>query len=79
MSSPRLPTCLPGETLVRALRLRACLASGSASTHSAGSTASAPAGIGAPVMMRTAWPRMTLPLNGAAGSESPITVSGIRL
>ena len=50
-----------------------------ASTHSAGSTASLPAGIGAPVMMRTASPRPIVRSNGDPGNASPTTVSAIRL
>ena len=77
MSSPRRPTFLPGETLAIAVT-RAC-EPGSASTHSAGSTASLPAGMGAPVMMRTAAPGRQCAPNGDPGSESPATASGTRL
>ena len=42
---------------------------GSASTHSAGSTASAPRGIGAPVMMRTASPADTNRQTGSRASN----------
>jgi len=38
---------------------------------SAGKTASAPSGTGAPVMTRTAWPGWTGWANGRAGSASP--------
>ena len=58
--------------------MRAC-ESGSASTHSAGSTASQPAGMGAPVMMRTALPGRQRAPKGEPGSASPTTVSGTRL
>jgi hypothetical protein len=47
--------------------------------NSAGSTASAPSGIGAPVITRTASPARTDPSNGRPGIESPITVSDRRL
>ena len=49
------------------------------STNSAGSTASLPAGIGAPVMMRTASPRESERANGDPGSASPMTFNAIRL
>ncbi len=49
------------------------------STDSAGSTESAPAGIGAPVMMRTAMPRAIVPVNGEPGRASPTTIRGMRL
>ena len=52
-------------------------ASTATSTDSAGSTASAPEGIGAPVMMRTASPRAIVRVNGEPGSASPTTFSGI--
>ena len=48
----------------------------SASIDSAGSTASAPRGIGAPVITRTASPAATEPSNGQPGIESPITFNG---
>ena len=54
MSSPRRPTFLPGDTVATAITR--VDESGSASTNSAGSTESQPAGIGAPVMIRTAVP-----------------------
>jgi hypothetical protein len=42
---------------------------GSASTNSAGSTASAPRGIGAPVITRTAWPAGQAPSKGGPASS----------
>src|SRR3954467_3011339 len=93
MSSPRLLTCLPGDTAASALTvhgavrgdeacsavLRVAFGPSRSSTHSAGSTASQPDGSGAPVMMRTAWPGTTGPLKGFPGSESPTTASGSRM
>jgi hypothetical protein len=76
MSSPMRPTFLPGDTASSAAIVRPC---GSASTNSAGSTASAPRGTGAPVITRTACPADTVPSKGRPGIESPITASGSRL
>ena len=77
MSSPRRPTFLPGDTTATAITR--VDEPGSASTNSAGSTESQPAGIGAPVMMRTAAPGGHDVLNGEPGIASPTTLSGTRL
>ena len=47
----------------------------STSTTSYFTTASAPAGTGAPVMMRTAWPGPTSPSNTRPAASCPITAS----
>src|SRR6516225_4765049 len=79
ISSPRLPTFLPGDITISA-PIQPGVAPGavvgSAAAHSAGSTASVPGGIGAPVITRTAWPSKTDPSNGRPGIESPITTIG---
>ena len=68
MSSPRAPH-------VRALveRADADTRSPSRSTISCGYTVSTPAGIGAPVMMRMAWPAATMPSNTEPAGRSAIT------
>ena len=74
MSSPRRPTCLPGDTGASALMHAARPAS--PSTHSAGSTASAPRGMGAPGHHAHGLrPAPTVPAKAWPGIESPITVS----
>ncbi len=45
------------------------------SVHSTGATASAPGGIGAPVMIRAAWPGPTLGSTPAPAAMSPTTAS----
>ncbi len=45
------------------------------SVHSTGATASAPGGMGAPVMIRAAWPGPTLGRSPAPAAMSPITAS----
>ena len=71
-SSPIAPTCLRGATGSRTSRRPSRSLATSAIT-----TASAPSGSGAPVMMRTAWPAATRPSNARPGSATPITSNAI--
>ena len=72
MSSPIAPTFLRGATASEIDTTPSF-----SSQTSAFTTASAPSGIGAPVMMRTACPRSTRPSKGEPGNERPTTSSRI--
>jgi len=70
MSSPTEPMCLPGLTLpITATR------SPSISASSAMSTASAPWGMGAPVVIRSAWPAAMVAIGTTPARTSPTTSS----